>query len=204
MQFTSESLVYLLDIAYFVYISNNWVWLQIPNLILTFVGIVFVCMMPESPRFLVASKQYDKARQVFAMMAKFNGINRAECDDFIFEEEATEQDQNPIGAEVTASLSQQEKKVSWRDIWADPILRTNLWASCLLYSEASFNFYLLTFYLKYFPGNIFENSVYFACSDLIAFVLTGLFLNFTSMRTSIRVGALIALIGGFLYLFLSE
>lgn len=84
------------------------------------------------------------------------------------------------------------------------MLRTNLWASALLYSEASFNFYLLTFYLKYFPGNLFENSAYFACSDLLAYVLTGIFLNFTSMRTSIRFGAALALTGGFLFLFLSK
>ena len=70
----------------------------------------------------------------------------------------------------------EKKKVSWRDIWAEKVLRTNLWAAILIYSEASFNFYLLTFYLKYFPGNIFENSTFFACSDLVAFVLAGLFL----------------------------
>ena len=94
------------------------------------------------------------------------------------------------------------KKNSWRDLWADPTLRTNLWASCLLYSEASFNFYLLGFYLKYFPGNIFENSTFFACSDLVAFLTTGFFLNFTSMKTSLRAGATIALTGGVSYLML--
>lgn len=94
--------------------------------------------------------------------------------------------------------------MSWRDIWAIPQLRTNLWASALLYAEATFNFYLLGFYLKYFPGNLFENSVYFACSDLTAFILCGVFLNYTSMRTSIRVGAVIAAVGGFMYLFLSN
>jgi len=78
-QFGSESIVYLLDVAYFVYISNNWIYLQIPNLIFTFIGIVFVFIMPESPRFLIANKQFDKAREVFALMAKFNGIDRAQC-----------------------------------------------------------------------------------------------------------------------------
>lgn len=60
------------------------------------------------------------------------------------------------------------------------------------------------FYLKYFPGNLYINSTYFACSDLSAFVLAGLFLNYTSIRTSIRVGSLIALVGGLMYLFMSE
>jgi hypothetical protein len=56
--------------------------------------------------------------------------------------------------------------------------------------------------MKYFPGNIFANSVYFACSDLTAFVLAGLFLNFLGMKLTIRFAATMALIGGFMYLFL--
>ena len=93
--------------------------------------------------------------------------------------------------------------VSWRNIWDDPLLRRNLWASALLYSEASFNFYLLGFYLKYFPGNIYVNSVYFACSDLVAFILTGIFLNYTSMKTSIRVGSFLGAIGGLFTIFVT-
>jgi hypothetical protein len=151
-----------------------------------------VYTMPESPRYLIASKQYDKARMVFQKIANFNGLKRAGCDQFIFDKEIENQ-----GVE-----DQPKSSVSWREIWGDKTLRTNLWASCLLYSEASFNFYLLTFYLKYFPGNLYENSTYFACSDLIAFLMVGVFLNFTSMKTSIRAGAAIALTGGLLYLFL--
>lgn len=97
----------------------------------------------------------------------------------------------------------QGPSVDWRDIWAVPVLKTNLWSAALLYMEATFNFYLLTFYLKYFPGNIFSNSAYFACSDLIAFVLAGVFLKKLGMKISIRIAATLALIGGCSYLFLS-
>ncbi len=92
--------------------------------------------------------------------------------------------------------------MNWRDIWAIPVLRKNLLGAACLYAEATFNYYLLSFYLKYFPGNIYVNSVYFACSDLTAFILAGVFLYYTSMKTSIRTGAVLALTGGFMYLFL--
>lgn len=62
IQFSAESIVYLLDIAYFRYISNNWVWLQIPNIILSFLGVCWVMMLPETPRYLVARKEFNKAR----------------------------------------------------------------------------------------------------------------------------------------------
>lgn len=36
-----------------------------------------------------------------------------------------------------------------------------------------FNFYLITFYLKYFPGSIFKNSIWFALSDFASFLISG-------------------------------
>jgi MFS family permease len=113
IQFVSESLVYLIDIAYFSYISKNWVWLQIPNLILSFVGIVFVWWMPESPRYYIARKQYDKARAVFSRIAATNGIKRANSHEFIFEQEAAAQIDDGFGNEES------QVKVSWKDLWQD-------------------------------------------------------------------------------------
>ena len=66
VQFSAESIVYLLNIAYFVYISDRWIPLQIPNLILSLVGVIYVYFMPETPVWLVATKKYDSARGVFA------------------------------------------------------------------------------------------------------------------------------------------
>jgi hypothetical protein len=40
-------------------------------------GVIFVYFMPETPRFLVATKKYDSAREVFAKIAKFNGVTNA-------------------------------------------------------------------------------------------------------------------------------
>jgi hypothetical protein len=74
----------------------------------------------------------------------------------------------------------------------------------LLYAEASFNFFLLTFYLKYFPGNIFSNSAFYACSDVIAFIFAGVFVHYTGTRTSLLTGSGIAISGGVAYLLMSQ
>lgn len=196
-----ESVVYLLDIIYFLYISKEWVWLQIPNVALCILGVCWVLYLPETPRYLMAKKRYSEARQVFKKMSGLNGVNEVNWDEVVFEKEA-EEIENP---ELFKQKEEDEKgpSVSWRDIWAVPVLRTNLWSAALLYMEATFNFYLLTFYLKYFPGNIFSNSAYFACSDLIAFCLAGLLLKKLGMKISIRIAAALALTGGISYLFLS-
>ena len=68
----------------------------------------------------------------------------------------------------------------------------------------SFNFYMLTFFMKYFPGNIFENSLCFAFSDLIAFTLSGLVIRYTTVVRGYKLAFLISSIGGLLYILFSN
>jgi len=61
-QFVFESITYMFVCSYFWKISDNWKLLQIPNIALMVIGLVFLTQMPESPRFLVVTKQFNKAR----------------------------------------------------------------------------------------------------------------------------------------------
>lgn len=89
--FLFESLVFIFMCFYFWVISDQWKALQIPNIILATYGIVFLVFMPESPRFLVAAKRFDDAREVFKWIGRWNGISKEQVDqlmkDFKFEGE---------------------------------------------------------------------------------------------------------------------
>jgi hypothetical protein len=65
-----------------------------------------------------------------------------------------------------------------------------------------FNFYLIVFYLKYFPGSIYENSIWFALSDFFSFLISGTVLKKTGSpnRTLVLSFGLSAL-GALIYLF---
>jgi hypothetical protein len=71
----------------------------------------------------------------------------------------------------------------------------NLLASIVLYMEATFNYYLLSFYLKYFPGSIFENAGIFALSDFGAFIIAGVVLKLVSIPNAFRIALSIAFTG---------
>jgi hypothetical protein len=64
-----------------------------------------------------------------------------------------------------------------KNLMRTPLLRMNLIFACIVWSSAMFNFYLITFYLKYFPGSIFKNSIWFALSDFASFVISGTILK---------------------------
>ena len=50
---------------------------------------------------------------------------------------------------------------------------TNLLIFVFLFSSASFNYYLLNFFLKYVPGDIFTNSIISSVSEAIAHGIAG-------------------------------
>jgi len=61
---------------------------------------------------------------------------------------------------------------------------------------ASFNYYLISFLLKYFPGNINYNSMLSVVSEILAMILSGLFFVKFGVRTSFIITFGISFIGG--------
>ena len=79
----------------------------------------------------------------------------------------------------------------------------NLIFACLVWSCAMFNFYMIVFYLRYFPGSIFENSIWFALSDFFAFLISGMLLKkLGSPNRSLILSFSLSALGAFMYLFL--
>jgi len=72
--FLFESVAYIFICFYFWKISHEWKLLQIPNLVLTLGGIIYLLFMPESPRFLVANNRFEEGRLVFKWIGLQNGL----------------------------------------------------------------------------------------------------------------------------------
>ena len=69
---------------------------------------------------------------------------------------------------------------------------------------SSFNFYLITFYLKSFPGNIYVNSLCFAFADFLAFIASGCMLKCSSISFTLAISYSLSLIAGINYLVFYE
>ena len=62
----------------------------------------------------------------------------------------------------------------------------------------SFNFYLINFQLKYFPGNIYVNSAVFSVCSIIAYVVSNPLYKKLGLKISFIVSFFISSVGGFL------
>ena len=62
MFFFYEALIFLFLTTFFGWINKSWYYILIPTLGFGVIGCLLMILMPESPRFLVSTKQYDRAR----------------------------------------------------------------------------------------------------------------------------------------------
>jgi hypothetical protein len=66
----------------------------------------------------------------------------------------------------------------------------------ILWTTTLFPTYLIWFQLKYLKGDIFENTYYYAISDIISRIFGGIIYSEFGMKRSIIVSQTISLIGG--------
>ncbi|CDW89142.1 solute carrier family member 5 [Stylonychia lemnae] len=208
-EFICEGLVFLSVCGYFLWVNKNWIYLQIPTLVLSILGTVYMIFQPESPRFLVSKGRFDQARTCFNIIAKRNGKGENYADLIIFKEElemngleqtAFEKDQDPLNTSITSQSSPEDK--SLKQLFKRKDLRRNLLFSTVIWTSIVFNFFLVSFYLKYFPGSIFLNCIYFAIADIFAYLLSGLIIKYLNASKAIIVAQVISSIGALLYLIL--
>ena len=109
---------------------------------------------------------------------------------------------NNLGDPNDSADNRNDLKSQLRELCADPLLKRNLIGSCSVWLISSFNFYLITFYLKYFPGNVYVNSLCFAFADVLAFLGSGLLMKYYTVSQSLCLSYSMSLIGGLLYLIL--
>ena len=68
----------------------------------------------------------------------------------------------------------------------------------VFWTASSFDYYLITFFLKYIPGNIFVNTSIASGAEIAAYVLSGWLVKLMGLRISYIIAWLIGATGGIL------
>lgn len=74
----------------------------------------------------------------------------------------------------------------------------NLAIMSMLWTASSFNYYLITFFLKYIPGNIFLNTSLASISEIIAYAASGVLMTKVGTKISFMISFALAAVGGVL------
>ena len=68
----------------------------------------------------------------------------------------------------------------------------------LFWTAASFTYYLITFFLKYIPGNIFVNTSLAAIAEIVAYVVSGFLMKAVGIKLAFMISFGFGAAGGIL------
>ena len=80
----------------------------------------------------------------------------------------------------------------------DKALLVNLILMTVFWSAGSFNYYIITFYLKYIPGNVYVNTSLSCIAEVLAYIGSGLLMNVFGVKLSYICAFILAAVGGIL------
>ena len=72
----------------------------------------------------------------------------------------------------------------------------NLILMTVFWSSSSFNFYLLTFYLKYIPGSIYVNACLACVADIVGHMISGYIAKVFGVKPAFLIAYIMGTIGG--------
>jgi len=87
---------------------------------------------------------------------------------------------------------------------SNKIILLNLVLMIILWTVTSFDYYLITFYMNYIPGNLYINTSISTISELIAYGFSGFFYNAFGGKKAFVLSFALSALGGFLIAFLPD
>jgi Na+/melibiose symporter-like transporter len=82
------------------------------------------------------------------------------------------------------------------DLLADSIYRLNLIVMVLSWVASSFCFFIIGFYIKYIPGDIYSNMIAMNIADAASSVAAGLMAQYYGTKSTLTISFACAAIGG--------
>ena len=96
------------------------------------------------------------------------------------------------------NVEEEEEQRAPTGFCADKSLFCNLCLMAIFWTVSSFNYYIITFYLKYIPGNVFVNTVLSCTAEILAYGCSGVAMKKFGVKLSYMISFIVAATGGIL------
>ena len=155
---------------------------------MTTLGLSFI---PESPKFLMTHDKHQRAKEILAFIAKFNKKSTFTME-FHFENETVNTKNPSHGPIIPPDIKSQESFKTRRNL-------VNLLIMLILWVAASFDYFLISFQLKYIEGDVFINTIVSSSSEITAYMLSAFFYKSLGARLTFMGSFGIAISGAAAY-----
>lgn len=146
---------------YFKYVSRDWrLIFGFPSVILIFF-IYAYSQQEETPKFFYGQGKYNEARKVLTSIGRTNGVLRAD-------QEYQKTFRIEYDKMTKSGQENQVPDLSIRAFLKESVNVKNSAIFIIMSITCSFSYYLINFYIKYLPGDIYTNQIVNSISECIA------------------------------------
>ena len=111
-------------------------------------------------------------------LENFDTDNLNKDDDFVALEQFPPIEKQPEFDQVSygkqSYFSVKENSFTMVNLWEDGVYRLNLIIMIMAWSASSFCYFVIGFYIKYIPGNIFNNAISTGVADAVSAFSVGI------------------------------
>ncbi|XP_068145259.1 organic cation transporter protein [Drosophila tropicalis] len=180
------------SLAVFAYFIRTWRWFQFSITIFSVVFIVYLCLVPESPRWLFTTGRVDESIRILENIAKHN---RAPRDNIRPEIEAGYR---------ALSARQPAKKGNLFDLFKTPYLRVKTICMANNWLVVCMVYYGTAQYISKLGGDIFLNNLIAAGLGIPGTCLCVVLTKWMGRKITLMLSNTISAVGLILLVFLSE
>lgn len=209
----SEAAVYIWLTIYYRFGNYGWKWPVALAALINFVGLVLtVIFIPESPKWLMEKGRYIESYKVFKRMAEVNGKPSTEIIEKLLgtyrpADQAPNQNTTLESDMYDFRTTDQERTLSigtnnegkgfdvWKELKSNRVMLVNLVVMTMVWLSGSFNYYLISYQLKYLPGDLYINGVVSSLSEILANVTSGFSLYAFGIRNALVISFILAACG---------
>ena len=158
--YLGDGITFVLSGLFVIYTKNAYLYL------ITLGAVTIICVaylyftFPESPKFLYSKRRFDELEHSLEDIKRWNRIGDDVSVKTIMDE-----------LKEAKSLVTDKKSTFIKDLkilYSSHQHKRSLYAVCALWIYSAFNYYLIGYYVKYFPGDVFVNFMTMTVAEIIA------------------------------------
>lgn len=177
-------------LAAFGYFVRDYKYFQFSISIGNTILLCYICLLPETPRWLLAVKKTDEAVDLIERIAKINNLPTEDIR-FKIEEYQTEH-------------KAEKAKSSVLDLFRTPNLRKNILLMSYIWLSCSYCFYGMVHYISHLTGNIFINVAATGSVCLCGCIMAVPLIKFTNRKTVVILMNSLCCLGLMIVAFIPE
>ncbi|XP_069357860.1 organic cation transporter protein-like isoform X1 [Maniola hyperantus] len=133
-------------LALFGYFIRDYVIFQFSISVANLFMLIYICFLPESPRWLLAKNKTSKAITIMERIAEINYLPKNEV-------------RQQVETYQLQSIRMRQKKGNALDLFRTPNLRSNILVMSFIWFVSSYCYYGVSHYISHLTGDIFVNVV---------------------------------------------